>query len=86
MQLVVLVLTAAELGALRFALVPGSAAYLSPYLFVLLPYTHDGPFLLTLAAAAVAQRAAEQRGARPAAGCGVEPGVGPRVGPAWAPA
>ncbi len=60
--LVVLVLAAAALGVFRFAPVRGSDAYASPCLFVLLPFTDGGPFLLTLVAAAIAQRATRQPG------------------------
>jgi hypothetical protein len=54
------VLTGAMLGFPRFAAEADSTGYFFPYLFVLLLFTHGGPFLLALTAAAVASREAER--------------------------
>jgi len=61
--LVMLVMTAAALRFPWFAAgtdSDGSTQF--PYILILLPLTHGGPFLLALTAAAVASRAAEQAG------------------------
>lgn len=57
---VMLVLVAASLGFLRFAPMMDSSLSVSPYLIVLLPNYHSGPFLVGLTAAAVASHATEQ--------------------------
>ncbi len=56
---VMLVLVAASLGFLRFAPMMDSNLYVSPYLIILLPNYHSGPFLIGLIAAVVASRAIE---------------------------
>jgi hypothetical protein len=60
-----LVLVGASLGFLRYALVMDGSLYVSPYLIILLPNYHSGPFLIGLTAAAVASRAAEPTGTAP---------------------
>jgi hypothetical protein len=57
--LVTLVLVGASLGFLQFAHMMGSSLYVSPYLIILLPNYHSGPFLIGLTAVAVASRATE---------------------------
>ncbi len=54
------VLTCAMLGFPRFSADADIAGYFFPYLFVLLPFTHGGPFLLALTGAAVASRELER--------------------------
>jgi hypothetical protein len=61
--LVVMILTAAVLEFPRFTAMD-SYDDLHPYLFILMPFTHGGPFLLALTAAAIASRAIEQGSAR----------------------
>jgi hypothetical protein len=56
---VMLVLVAASLGFLRFAPMMDSNVYVSPYLIILLPNYHSGPFLIGLIAAVAASRAIE---------------------------
>jgi hypothetical protein len=58
--LVVAVLTTAAFGFPPFATATYHDVGLFPYLFILLPFTHGGPFLIALAAAAVASRAVVQ--------------------------
>ncbi len=58
--LLMTVLIAAWLGFLRFVPVVDGDLSLSPYLFILMPIYHSGPFLVSLTTAAVAGRAAEQ--------------------------
>ena len=54
--LTLVLFASAMLGFPRFAADADSAGYFFPYLFVLLPFTHGGPFLLALTGAAVASR------------------------------
>jgi hypothetical protein len=57
--LVMPVLVAASQGFLGIAHMMDSTLYVSPYLIILLPNYHSGPFLIGLTAAAVASRATE---------------------------
>ena len=58
--LVVAVLASAAFGFPPFATATYHDVGLFPYLFILLPFTHGGPFLIALAAAAVGSRAVVQ--------------------------
>ena len=64
LSLLVLMIGAAALGLPRFTAVAGSDDPFLPWLFVLVPYTHGGPFLLALTTAALARRAIEHPSAR----------------------
>ncbi len=56
--LLMLVFTRAALGLAGFTAVDGGDDPFLPFLFILLPYTHGGPFLLTLTGALIARETA----------------------------
>jgi hypothetical protein len=55
--LLVLVMTAGAWGLSRFTAVAGSDDPFFPWLLIVIPYTHGGPFLLALTIAAIASQA-----------------------------
>lgn len=58
--LLAVVMTGAALGLTRFSAVTGSDDPFFPWLLILIPYTHGGPFLLALTVAALASQAVKR--------------------------